>query len=176
MSFDWNSSSEFENGHQRSNVTPPPPYRRFLPLGKFNFFLSVTTITLERLNQSKPNFHTWLLTEIARPCTKMGIAAHMWFPRIGGFCPPLPLKFYIPPIWTNPNQIFTHDFWLEWLIQVRKWASHVKCNPPPNRGFLSLRKFNFFFFFFVCGHNNSWKAQPIRTKFLHMTCDWNSSS
>ena len=23
MIFDWNSSSEYENGHQRSNVTPP---------------------------------------------------------------------------------------------------------------------------------------------------------
>ena len=41
------------------------------------FFLSVTTITLERLNQSKPNFHTWLLTEIARPSSRMGIAGHM---------------------------------------------------------------------------------------------------
>ena len=25
----------------------------------------------------------------------------------------------------NPNQIFTHDFWLEQLSQVRKWASQV---------------------------------------------------
>ena len=33
----------------------------------------------------------------------------------------------------------------------------------------------FSFFFYVCGHNNSWKAQPIRTKFWHMTFDWNSS-
>ena len=37
----------------------------------------VDTITLERLNQSKPNFHTWLLTGIARPSSKMGIAGHM---------------------------------------------------------------------------------------------------
>ena len=41
------------------------------------FICSVYTITLERLNQSEPNFHTRLLTEIARPCTKMGIAGHM---------------------------------------------------------------------------------------------------
>ena len=40
-------------------------------------FLSVTTITLERLNQSEPNFHTRLLTEIAWSCMKMGIAGHM---------------------------------------------------------------------------------------------------
>ena len=42
-----------------------------------DFVLSVTMITLERLNQSEPNFHTRLLTEITRPCTKMGIAGHM---------------------------------------------------------------------------------------------------
>ena len=34
-------------------------------------------ITLGRLNQSEPNFHTRLLTEIARPSSKMGIAGHM---------------------------------------------------------------------------------------------------
>ena len=43
----------------------------------FFFFLSVYTITLERLNQSDPNFHTRILTEIARPRTKMGIIGHM---------------------------------------------------------------------------------------------------
>ena len=51
-------------------------------------FWSVITITLERLNQSEPNFHTSLLTEIARPCTKMGITTHMWPPLIRGFCCP----------------------------------------------------------------------------------------
>ena len=43
----------------------------------FYLFLSVYTITLERLNQSEPNFHTGILTEIAQPCTKMGITGHM---------------------------------------------------------------------------------------------------
>ena len=43
----------------------------------FVFVLSVYTITLERLNQSKPNFHTRILAKIARPCTKMGITGHM---------------------------------------------------------------------------------------------------
>ena len=77
-------------------------------------FLSGYTITLERLNQSEPNFHTRILAEIAWPCTKMGVTGHMWPPVIGGFYPPLPhLKFYIPPISTIPNQIFTHEFWLE---------------------------------------------------------------
>ena len=32
---------------------------------------------------------------------------------------------------TNLNQIFTHDFYLENLSQVRNWASQVTCNPPP---------------------------------------------
>ena len=45
----------------------------------FFFFgcMFVDTITLERLNQSKPNFHTRLLTGIVRPSSKMGIAGHM---------------------------------------------------------------------------------------------------
>ena len=84
MTFDWNSSEKFENGHHRSCVTLP---------------------------------NRGLLT---------------------------PLKINIPPISTTPNQIFIHDFWLEWLIRVRKWASQVKCNlppPTPNRGFLLPRIF-----------------------------------
>ena len=36
--------------------------------------------------------------------------------------------------------------------------------------------FLFIYFFFGCYHDNSWKAQPIQTKFSHMTFDWNSSS
>ena len=36
--------------------------------------------------------------------------------------------------------------------------------------------FYFFIFLDACGHDNSWKAQPIRTKFSHMTFDWNSSA
>ena len=80
MTFDWNSSSEFENGHQRSNVTSPnrefPPPENSILFFVF-LLLSVTTITLERLNQSEPNFHTRFLTETARPSTKLGIAGHM---------------------------------------------------------------------------------------------------
>ena len=33
----------------------------------------------------------------------------------------------------------------------------------------------FIFFSPVCYHDNSWKTQPIRTKFSHLTFDWNSS-
>ena len=40
-------------------------------------FLFVSTITLESLNQSEPNFHTWLLSRIARASLKMGITGHM---------------------------------------------------------------------------------------------------
>ena len=32
---------------------------------------------------------------------------------------------------TNLNQIFTHDFYLDNLGQVQKWASQVTCNLPP---------------------------------------------
>ena len=72
VTFDWNSSSEFKNGHHRSNVTSPLiggllPHRKMF----------VDTITLERLNQSEPNLHRWLLTGIAQPSLKMGIAGHM---------------------------------------------------------------------------------------------------
>ena len=38
----------------------------------FHFFY-VTTTPLESLNQSEPNFHTWLFTRIARLRSKMGI-------------------------------------------------------------------------------------------------------
>ena len=40
-------------------------------------FLYVTTITLVSVNQSEPNFHTWLLTAITWPSSKMGIEGHM---------------------------------------------------------------------------------------------------
>ena len=76
MTFDWNSSSEFKNGHQ-GQMQPLLIGVFRLPENSILFFLSVTLITLERLNQSEPNFHTRLLTEIARPCTKMDIAGHM---------------------------------------------------------------------------------------------------
>ena len=53
-------------------------------------------------------------------------------PLIGGFCPP-PLKIHIPPISTNPNQIFTHDF--DWdsssEFENRHHSSH---ETPANRG------------------------------------------
>ena len=153
MTFDWNSSFEFENGHHRSNVTPinrgflHPPWKMFvhtitferLNQSKLNFHfllifllfffscyhdysrkaqpiqnkfshmtfdrnslakfkdwhhrshitplirafchpVSVTTIILDWLNQSKPNFHTCFLTRIAQPSSKMGITGHMQSP------------------------------------------------------------------------------------------------
>ena len=43
----------------------------------FFFFFFVTTITLERLNTSKPKFYTLLLTGIAQLSSKMGITGHM---------------------------------------------------------------------------------------------------
>ena len=73
MTFGWNRSGEFENKYHRSNVTPLIVGNFFF----FFFFLDVTTITLERLSQSEQNFHTRLLTGIARPSSKMGIAGHM---------------------------------------------------------------------------------------------------
>ena len=68
----------------------------------FYFIFSVIMITLERLNQSEPNLHTRLLSEIAWPCTNMG------------FC--LPLEINIPRISTNPikkkkkKKILTCDY------------------------------------------------------------------
>ena len=42
--------------------------------------------------------------------------------------------------------------------------------------YFQLRLWFSFFFLFFCYHNNSWKAQPIQTKFSHMTFDWNGSA
>ena len=53
----------------------------------FFFFFFVTTITRERLSQSEPNFHTRLLTEIARPCAKIGVHRSHVIPLIGSFSP-----------------------------------------------------------------------------------------
>ena len=65
---------------------------------------------------------------------------------------------------TNLNQIFTHDFYLDNLSQVQKWASQVTCNTPPLTGGLPPpSKLTYLF-------------QPIQSKFPHMTFDWNSSS
>ena len=80
MTFAWNISAKFENGHHRSHITP----------------------------------------------ANRGLLS--------------PLEIYIPPISTNPNQILTHEFWLEYLSWVRKWSSQVKCNPS-NMGFLPPWKF-----------------------------------
>ena len=52
-------------------------------------------------------------------------------------------------------------FWEAYSFQLRLW-------------------FYFLFFYFlclyVCGHDNFWKAQPIQTKFSHVTFEWNSSA
>ena len=49
----------------------------FFILFFFFFFCSLPTITLENPNQSKPNFHTWLLSKKLRRGSKMVIAGHM---------------------------------------------------------------------------------------------------
>ena len=104
MTFDWNRSAEFENGYHRSNVTPPNRGIFFF----FCLFLDVTIITLERLNQSKPNFHTWLLTGVAQPSSNMVITGNMQFPLIGGFCPHPGNKHTSDFNQTKPNS----DTWL----------------------------------------------------------------
>ena len=90
MTFDWNSSAKFKDGHRRSHITPL--IGGFCPT-------TLTTITLESLNQSKPNFHTrlrkWASQVTCNP------------PNRGSSTP---LNINIPPISTNPNQILTHDF------------------------------------------------------------------
>ena len=141
-----------------------------------DFFFFFFTITLERLNLSKPNFHARILAEIARPCAKMGITGHMWPPLIGGFCPhPHPpwnftyLQFQ--PIQTNFHTTF------DWNSSTKFENGHQRSNvTPPKRGFLpSENSIFFFFFFFVCYHDNSWKARPVRTKFSNKTFNWISS-
>ena len=66
------------------NPTLLPPRKEFFIVFSrvcdfvlFLFFLSVITITLERLNQSESNFHTRILTEIAWPCTKGYHSSHV---------------------------------------------------------------------------------------------------
>ena len=152
LKYDYFFSFFFCFYHPEKNFSEGVVFSCVCDFVLFYFIFSATTITLERLNQSEPNFHTRLLSEIAWPCTKMG------------FC--LPLKIDT----SNFNQSkkkkkkFSH-MTFDWnSSSVRKWASKVKCNPP-NWGLLPPGKFNFFFFF--CCHDNSWKAQPIRTKFSH---------
>ena len=66
------------------------------------FFLSVTTITLERLNQSEPNFHkTFDWNSLAK--FENGHRRSYLTPLIGGFYPLPQLKIQKPPISTNQN-------------------------------------------------------------------------
>ena len=57
-------------------------FKNFCPRPRVIWF--VPTITLESLNQSEPNFHTWLLSRQPRPRSKMGIAklTYLWFQPI----------------------------------------------------------------------------------------------
>ena len=106
------------------------------------FIFSVTTITLERLNQSEPYFHTRLLSEIAWPCTKMG------------FC----LQFQ--PI----QKKFSH-MTFDWSSSSEFENGHQRSNVTPLTGDFCLPENSIIFF--LCCHDNSWNAQPIRTKFSH---------
>ena len=117
MTFDWNSSSEFENGHHRSNVTPI--------IGGF-----MLRFMAPRKNVCGHD-NAWKAQPIRTKFSQMifdwnnsakfenGHHRSHVTPLIGGFCPP----------------------------------------PPPENS-----------------NDNSWKAQPIQTKFSHMTFDWNSSA
>ena len=82
----------------------------------FFFSFYITTITLEGHNQSEPNFHTQLLSRIARQVRKWASQVTcnpLPPPNRGLLPPPHPTKINIPPVSTNPNQIFTHDFCME---------------------------------------------------------------
>ena len=65
--FNWNSSAMCKNGHHKSHVT--------LIIG--GFCANPEILHTSDFNQSKPNFHTWLLTEISHPSSKMGIKCLM---------------------------------------------------------------------------------------------------
>ena len=174
--------------------------RLFLVVCDFFFFLSVYSITLERLNQSKKKFHTRILTEIAQPCTKMGITGHMWPPLIGGFCP-TPWNFTC--LRFEPIQTKFSYMTFDWNSSSEFENGHQRSNvTPPNRGFLPPRKSNFFFSFLSVDtitlerlnqsepNSYTWlltgiararkltylRFQPIQTKFSHLTFDWNTSS
>ena len=98
------------------------------------FIFSVTTITLERLNQSEPNFHTRLLSEIAWPCTKMD------------FC--LPLKINTPRISTNPKKKFSH-MTFDWNSSPEFENGHQRSNVTPLTGDSCLPENSIIFFFLL---------------------------
>ena len=83
----------------------PCPWRCFCPWSIW----FVPMITLESLNQSKPNFYTWFLSRKPWPSSKMGIAGHMWPPSLtGGLPPPSKLTYLqFQPIQTKfPHMTF----------------------------------------------------------------------
>ena len=87
--------------------------KEFCVCDRYIFFcvcVCVTTITLEKLNQSEPNFYTWLLSRKLGQVRKWASQVTCNTPNRGFSAP---LKINIPPISTNPSQIFTHGFWLE---------------------------------------------------------------
>ena len=115
MTFDWNSSFEFENGYQRSSVAPligdfcHPEYSFF-----FFFFVCYHNNSWKaqpiRTKFSHKTFNWNSLTMYKNEHHISHVTPLTWGHLLP---PPPPLKFYIPLFSTNPNQIFTYDFWLE---------------------------------------------------------------
>ena len=74
----------------------------------------------------------------------------------------------------RPEKFFSEGYCFELCL----WFYYS----PGKEFFRRIMWFFFLFFFlflggmFVCGHDNSWKVQPIQTKFPHMVLEWNSSS
>ena len=104
MTFDWNRSTEFENGYHRSNV---------ILLIVFFFLMFMDTISWKaqpiRTKFSHMTFD-WNSSDRFENGHRRShvIPPNRWFLR--------PLKIQIPLILlkglTNPNRIYTHDFWL----------------------------------------------------------------
>ena len=76
-------------------------------------------------SQSKPNFHTWLLTRLARLSSKMGITGHMQPPLIGGFCTPPPKKKIVDTITLERLNQFEPNFHTLLLTGIARPSSKM---------------------------------------------------
>ena len=122
------STYYFKNFCPRPSPRPcsrprPRPHPRSRP----SVIWFVPTITLESLNQSEPNFHTWLISRQPQPSSEMGIAGHMQSPLTGGLPPPSKLRYF----WFQPIQTKFPHMTFDWNSSSEFKNGHHSSNATP---------------------------------------------